>query len=255
MVKEAYDFPTELKSIMLVGGKKIPDRKAVVRTDNNTVLGIVGSDYKIVPHKTVIETFENIKTLERERLDLCHKGAVLLARYNIGETERPVAKGDVVRFQLRVFNSMNSSFGVGFELVALRLVCTNGLVVPKSISRLSFKHFNNANVNELPELINRRLINIAPTVNTWKDWLNIHPAENRITEYFKEIKMGERLQKELLPKAVEDAERNGVWGIFNTLTYHITHDIKIRGTGENKALSQRTREQEWLPKFYDFKWN
>ena len=255
MQKEIYDFPTELKSIMLVGGKKIPDRKAVVRTDTGAVLGLVGNDYKIVPHKRVVETFENLDSLKRVRMDVCQNGAVLIARYDIGNTEKAVAVNDVVKFQLRVFNSMNSQFGVGFEVVALRLKCLNGLIVPKTVSRLSFRHFDNARVNELPALINSRMGSLEPTVSTWRNWMKINPTEERIQQYFTEVNMGERLQKELLPKAVEDGRKEGVWGVFNTLTYYITHDIKVRGDGQNKALSQRAKEHDLLTKFYSFNWN
>jgi hypothetical protein len=85
--------------------------------------------------------------------------------------------------------------------------------------------------------------------------MKINPTEERIQQYFEEVKMGERLQKELLPKAIEDGRKEGVWGIFNTLSYYITHDIKVRGDGQNKALSQRSKEHDLLTKFYSFSWN
>jgi hypothetical protein len=150
---------------------------------------------------------------------------------------------------------MNSVFGVGFEVVALRLKCTNGLIVPKTVSRLSFRHFENNHINELPELIRARMGSLEPTVSIWKDWLKIHPSEDRIKQYFEEVKMGERLQKELLPKAVEDSVNEGVWGVYNCITKYITHDIKVRGDGQNKALSQRSKEHDLLTKFYTFSWS
>ena len=48
MTKELYDFSTELRPMVTCNGEKIPERMAVVRTDTNTVLGIVGKDYKVV---------------------------------------------------------------------------------------------------------------------------------------------------------------------------------------------------------------
>src|SRR3989338_11268155 len=102
---------------MTCNGERIPDRMAVVRTDTNKALGIVGKDYKVVPHSRVIETFDRVDILSRKKVDVCKDGAVLVAQYELKEggsiLYSDVKVGDTVSFGLRVFNSMNYESGVG----------------------------------------------------------------------------------------------------------------------------------------------
>ena len=116
-MKELVDFQTELRAIQVCGGRKIPDRKAVVRQDTNEVLGIVGNNYRIVPHQDVIGIFEKVPDLTLKRVDSCQRGAIMFAHFDIRDGDTPlradVAVGDTVNFGLRVFNSFNSIFGVG----------------------------------------------------------------------------------------------------------------------------------------------
>jgi hypothetical protein len=259
MVKEAFDFSTELRPIQVAGGRRIPNRKAVIRTDTGTVLGIVGDNYEIVPHAQVVNTFDKVSFLRRQKVDVCRDGAILFAQYefldgkNVKSAE--VKVGDTINFGLRAFNSYNSVFGVGFELNALRLVCKNGLVIPRTIARLSFRHFQNVDVSKFNELIFAKSDEITKTIDTWKIWRDIHPDEGRVKAFFEEIKLGKRLTDELLPKAMNDISENGLWGCFNTITAYITHDMKTRGDESNRMLAVRNKERELLYKFYSHRWN
>ena len=259
MIKELYDFPTELRPIMICNGERIPDRMAVVRTDTNMALGIVGKDYKIVPHSAVIETFDRVDILSRKKVDVCKGGAVLMAQYELKEGKNilcaDVKVGDTVSFGIRVFNSMNSLFGVGFELNALRLQCKNGLVVPRAIAKLSFRHFQGLDVSRFTELIQEKTREIEPTVEIWKRWMEIKPSPERITEFFKDVDVGKRLTKKLYKKAIESAQGAGVWGLYQVFTHYITHELNTRVAPEDKILIQKDKERSFLDRFYTFNWN
>jgi len=253
-----YKFDVELKSLQVCGGKRVPDRKAVVRKDNGAVLGIVGNNYKIVPHEQVINTFDNLSYLKPRGVNVCREGAILFAQYDFDTKtvdKAEVEVGDVVSFGLRAFNSYNSQFGVGFELNAHRLKCKNGLVVPKTIARLSIRHFQGVTTQKFSELIMAKLPQVDSTIDTWRNWISIKPSEERIRTFFDESKMGKRLANELIEPAIANSQDIGVWGIFNTLTYHITHNLKVRGKEENRMLAVRTKERELLYQFYNFQWN
>ena len=254
-----YEFDVELRNIQVCAGKKIPDRKAVVRKDNGLVLGIVGNDYKPVLHSRVIDTFESVPFLKRNRIDVCQEGRIMFAQYDIktnGDIKKAeVQKGDIVSFGLRGFNSFDTSYGVGFELNANRLVCTNGLVIPKTVARLSFRHFQNVDIPGLARTIQARMEQLNPTVETWKRWLTIHPSKERIQEYLKKVKIGKRIEEELLEKAVIDSTDTGVWGVYQVLTAYVSHGLKLRGKEENRMLAVRNKERELLHGFYKFNWN
>ena len=92
---------------------------------------------------------------------MCVKtGAVLVAQYELKEGRNilyaDVKVGDTVSFGLRVFNSMNYESGVGFELNALRLVCKNGMTIPRAVAKLSFRHFQGLDVSRFTELIQEK---------------------------------------------------------------------------------------------------
>lgn len=259
MTKELYDFSTELRPMVTCNGEKIPDRMAVVRTDTNKVLGVVGKDYKVVSHSKVIETFDRVDILSRKKVDVCKDGAVLVAQYELKEGRSvlyaDVKVGDTVSFGLRVFNSMNYESGVGFELNALRLVCKNGMTVPRAIAKLSFRHFQGLDVARFTELIQEKTREIEPTVETWKRWLEIKPSPERVTAFFEDINVGKRLTEKLYERAIESVRETGVWGLYQVFTHYITHELKTRVAPENRILIQKDKERSFLDRFYTFNWN
>jgi len=255
---EKVNFDVELKGIKVDGGEEIPDRKAVVRTDSGKVLGIVGNSYTPIHHRTVIETFDSMEFLKRKRIDVCRDGSVMFAQYDIGNgqaLQTEVAVGDVVSFGLRAFNSFNLQFGVGFELNANRLVCTNGLVVPKAMARLSMRHFRNISTDGFEDVIKEKMKEFGPTIEIWRNWMKIKPSESRVEQFFKDVNIGQRLGKQLWNEAIDETKKLGVWGLYNTFTKYVTHDLKIRGNESNRMMSVRSKERELLHKFYNYNWN
>ena len=104
MLEENIDFEVALEQIKLESGKVIPNKKAVVRKDSEQVLGVVANNYELTPHRTVVDIFDNIDLLEREKVSLCKGGAVMFANYGFKggniSAETEVAVGDAVRFSL-----------------------------------------------------------------------------------------------------------------------------------------------------------
>ncbi len=257
-MKQAYDFPVETRDIKIEGGIKVEGRKAVVRLDTEkpTPIAVVSDKYKIVPHKDVIETFTRVKGIKEVKVSVCKRGALLLGDYdfNNGLSKQEVAVGDTVQFGLRVFNSYDMTTGVGFEVTALRLVCSNGLLVPSKVARFSFKHFENVEINGLEDSVKGRLSESVKVVEEWGRWLKTVPTEARIKKFFEEAKgLGDK-DKEKLSEASIGLKNRNVWEIYNTVTAHLSHDLKFRKE-EEKVATIRRREQVVLPKFHSFKWN
>ncbi len=261
MIKPIYDFDIELRDVHLNTGEKIEGRKAVYRPDIDKTLGIVSKNYQIVPHKDVIETFDKCPTLYRRKATTCKEGAVLFADYDIGTNgdikKEDVNVGDTISFGLRVFNSYNLYSGVGYEIVGNRLVCKNGMVLPKTLSRLSWRHFENVDVDKFRELITFNMGNIDKTVEIWKTWSKTKAKENRIRAFtdnaIKGGCLGQKVGAELTEKAVVENKKMGVWGVYNVFTAYVTHDLKVRNE-ENRLLSVREKEANLLGRFYDYAW-
>lgn len=251
------DFKVELQDLTLPNGEIVKDKKAVVRLDNSKVLGIVSPQYEIVPHVKVLETFDSLDFLKRTKVDVCKEGALLFAEYRLQngiKHEFEVQKGDVVDFGIRAFNSYNQQTGIGFELIAYRLVCTNGLVVPKGLSRLSFRHFNNDRINDFGGVVRQQFGNVEETVQIWKKWLDTKPSKERISDFYDSVRIGKKEKERLVVESVKDNESLGVWGVFNVATRYVSHELKIMNKS-NRMIAVKNKERELLSKFYLFNWN
>jgi hypothetical protein len=237
----------------------IPKRHVVLREDTLEPLGIVSSNYQLVPHRSVINAFSQIPNLKQDRISLCKNGAIMFADYTIQEKNETllaeVKKGDTVGYQVRAFNSYNMECGVGFEIRALRLVCTNGLTIPKGLCRLSFKHVEGLNMSKLTEIIFQKMEGAREITQIWRKWTDTKVSSSKIAEFCNSLDtLGEKTRERLCQKSLNEHERDGLWGVFNVFTAYTTHETKSR-LPENKVLAQRSKEQEVLSKFYNFDWN
>jgi len=252
---KAVDFPVEEKELQTINGLSVPN-KAIIRTDTNDVLGVMGEDYKLIHHKDVIKKVEkDIPTeLTDRKITLCKNGAVMFAKY---ETPRiravEVRKGDIVKFGIEVFNSYDGTFPVGFMFAAIRLVCTNGMTIPKSIARISVRHTANVELDNISDEFNRRVPLYMKTANRWREWTEIIPTSERVDAFFKKT-LGDRLKK-FFEEEYQVASDKTLWGLYNIFTYYNTHNIKTRKNNEqNKRITQFGFEKRLLNEFYDFDW-
>lgn len=123
------DWQVEKQPIFLQGEKEIANKFATVRTDNNQVLGIVGNQYEVVQN---IEGFEFIDDCLGDGIEFVKAGT-----YNKGERVFIAAKapsveicGDEVIPYILFTNSHDGSGTVKAIFTPMRLVCSNGLMLP-----------------------------------------------------------------------------------------------------------------------------
>lgn len=105
----------------------IPGFRAVIRTDTNTALGVMGRDYTPVQNDSLIQLFEFLH--EDARLDnivAINGGRKIFATATI-DVQGEVSEGDTIRRYLHAFNSFDGSSGFGVFFSDLRVVCANQL--------------------------------------------------------------------------------------------------------------------------------
>jgi len=250
------NFEVVEKKLKTVDGIDVP-HKAIVRADNNMVLGVMGEDYKLVKHSDVLDQIESKipTTLQNRRINICKSGAIMFAKYETPRIQNvEVKKGDIVKFGIEIFNSYDGSLPVGFMFTALRLVCTNGMTIPKSIARICVRHTAGLELDNIKEAFANRLPLYMGTANKWREWTNITPKADRVQSFFKD-RLGKRLSKQF-EENYKKAEDKSLWGLYNLFTYHCTHDIKVRAKQEqNKRLAQFNFEKNVINDFYSYKWN
>jgi hypothetical protein len=103
----------------------VPTHRAMVRTDTNATIGVVGRNYTPVQNESLIQLFEYLR--EDAKIDnivLLHGGRRVFATATIG-IEGEVIPGDKIRRHLHAFNSHDGSTALGVGFFDLRIRCTN----------------------------------------------------------------------------------------------------------------------------------
>jgi hypothetical protein len=135
-----------------------------------------------------------------------------------------------------LFNSFDGGLPAGgFRAFATRLVCLNGMTIPKTIGRFSFRHLGDFNPDPLREALTSRIQPILNTANIWEDWAKFTPNRTKIGE-FVSTHLGRKASEKVLVDYDKLADRS-LWGLYNLLTFHSTHELKVRNV-DNLRLKQ-----------------
>ena len=151
---EAYAFPVELQNVFTKTGKVVPRRKAVVRTDDDKVIGSVSDRYKIFKHEDVMNQADSyISNMGKpeKKCYLTQDGASLTAEYTFRDTSLKIGDnagmGDVVGLRVYVQNSYNGKGALRFRIGAMVVKCLNGMVLPEDKFSLTYRHTKEIEVN------------------------------------------------------------------------------------------------------------
>lgn len=123
------DWPVEKQAMFLESGIKIPDRYALVRPTDNSILSVVGSLYQPVQNADAFSFFDRFVKTGKMKMEtagsLCGgKYVWALARL---EKDVTVGKSDKVRSYLLMMSPHVHGKAMLFQYTAVRVVCWNTL--------------------------------------------------------------------------------------------------------------------------------
>lgn len=225
---QPYDFPIKISDIK-ADDILIPRRYAVIRTDTNEPLGIISDKYQLVHHKTVIDSFRQAlvqtNTDLEEDIALSLNGAYLNAKYTFSKYKDEILKGDYVSMQIYLENSYDTTTSIKFVLGALRLACTNGLIVTERVMSFSQRHTTQQfivkdmadKIIELGSYFNKRVIPQMRKMSL--TYLKPEKSSEGYNKYIKNKTFPLWLIDEAKYKYRE--EDNTVWEFYNSFTYAI----------------------------------
>jgi len=233
-----------------VKDKVIKGKKAIVRTDSGAVLGVVSNRYEVFKHEDVLDSINGVSNnlnLIQPEPSFYKDGAVMHADYYLGATKEIASStvGDMVKFGIRIMNSYDGSFKLSYLLVAFRLVCSNGLVLPKTIRSFSIKHFkSNANRFKGEDIFNRlntSLNDIDSIVSNYDNWARRKVTTQEVNSFLI-TEFGKRESKNLINYSENQIEEYTVWGLYNMLTQYVTYETKARKNNmDNLGLLQHKK--------------
>ena len=236
-----YIDNVKFKKLLTEDGTPINDRRAVVDLDTGNVLGVVSPRYKIVRNSELLEAvqpaIEDLKLNTQPKISQARDGAITYFRFLGEKHQGEVRKGDIVRFGLEFFNSYDGSTPIGFHIIAERLVCINGLVVPKSVRELHVRHSAGASAEGLRENLVEFFPQVKRVVELWKKWNDIQPTKIQLEETMNGL-FSNKHQEAFLERFESSRNQDkNLWGFYNILTHYTTHTMKVRNKG-NAALKQ-----------------
>ncbi|MFA6089669.1 MAG: DUF932 domain-containing protein [Candidatus Woesearchaeota archaeon] len=229
-VTDNYKFPVSV--VPLTAGKIVIDNKfAIVREDTSESIGLVSDSYGLLKHSTVIDNVRELlgKQAYKEKVEVQRNGALLFATYTFPNQQIEVKKGDYVAMQMIVKNSYDGSQAFQIMLGALRLVCTNGMVMGKQFFGFMQKHYSNSgNIDsaQLKERFGGLSLDFKKTLPLMQIMTKKNLPEN--TDAFRNTIKDKVFPQYVAEKAEENFKKEDktVWGYYNALTATITHTPK-----------------------------
>lgn len=257
-IKEAgLDWEVKLNTMSTrVGGEyvKIPNKKAVIRSSDNSVLGIVGDNYKPVQNIEAFNFFQpfldnDMATLETAGSLLNGKRVFVLAK--LKSDNMVIQKDDEVEKYILLSNSHDGSQALRVGFVPIRVVCQNTLNFAenhKASQLIRVRHQGDIiqtldELRETMDLVNKQFIATEEqyqylatkqvNVNDLHKYVKEvftrkqkQELENIVTDYEEKEEI-EKFRKRLMSRVEEVFEMEpakNAWTMYNAVNYYFNHD-------------------------------
>lgn len=241
-------FPVGLSDIN-VPGCDAGSFQAVVRQDTNKVLGVHRRGYNLVPNQEIFQRFEDVLAASEVSLDglevkddLAQEGRMVVRSYIFPAITNEPKVGDIVRFALKVTNSYDGGAAFRAFMSGLRLVCTNGMVVPSDKSSTVYgRHTSGFSPDRA---VSKILFAVDAYQNIWSRqwsrWSEREITADAATAVFEAMPdINQRLMAKLEEAwRIESAQAGPtVWGLYNALTRWSTHaEVRASSAGNRAAI-------------------
>jgi len=250
-------FDIKLEPLQTLDGLYIPteQRRAVVDTTNNRVVGTCGKVYKPTEYYKVVERVNsglrssniNLNDIVVED-NLYDGGGKFHRKITFNKVEQSLAKvDDVVRLELNIHSSLDLSRKISSIFSALRLWCTNGCVTDDYAVQRNYKQTTNLIPDYLATNSIRALEMYENNIEWFDKLLATNITEDDAIKFFKETigkltkptaekkTYSESKVQKLLNRYRKEVglqnKGNTLWTLYNTITNYSTHVDNVDWTG------------------------
>jgi hypothetical protein len=233
-------FPVERVPVFGLFGEEPVDtyHDSIVRTDLEQAqsLSVVSRKYCLVEHKDAFDRFLSAVDVLGDRnlteYDIYNEGSKVQAKWEFPNHQIDV-DGDKINLQLVVRNSYDRTSAFSVLFGAYRLICSNGMVIGKSLSKNRQIHIGMIDINNFgKEILNQAEIHTGTGTDYIKRLQDkaVKDADSVFAKIASVSKIPavhiEAAKAIYLNPAYEaDKERN-MWSVYNAFTQHLTHDVK-----------------------------
>jgi phage/plasmid-like protein (TIGR03299 family) len=257
------DYEVQLTPVSTFDGLVVPKTKAVVRYDNQTVLGVVSDKYVPVQNSQAFGFLDSIVAedgLRYHTAGALGKGEKIWMLAKLPGHIQVKNSADIVDKFLLLSNAHDGSAALRVYFTPIRVVCQNTLALAESRSQgqgVSIMHKGNleAKIREAQQVLgfaNRFYDDALERINRLA---NHYPTQAQLSAYFKELYPDPEEGKEntraanvrqelhrLFEEGIghdEPTIKHSSWLAFNAVTEFVDHVRPTRGTNEVDRDSRR----------------
>lgn len=267
-----------IQTVPIIGGAHdgarigLPDHRATVRSDTNTVLGVVGSKYSVLNNRTMLEVaHEAVDAMGGDfKLESCgsfQQGRKVFACIRTSSFE--AGEGDTLNTYALLSNSHDGTASFEMLNTSIRVVCNNTLNIALSegTNRTRRRHTTNM-LSGVPGLI-RELVAGKDAAAQFEATVGKLASEKLPTTMTEIQSLYEKVYIKMFAKPETDREKrkaselveqwrqlmfnsrntlgNGTdgskWSMLNSITEWADHDRTVRGSSTlpmSEAIERRT---------------
>jgi phage/plasmid-like protein (TIGR03299 family) len=243
------DLDWEAKSMSLSyrnqGKHFTSSRKAIIRGDNGTELGIVSPKYKVVQPIDILETFRQASEsygFKIDRIGSHDDGRIIWGRADAEKSFR-VKGQDKVDGYLYIITSYDGSVATKVMISSVRAICMNALHVVSKGSELrhSWRHSSHFDVEQSMGCIDAYMSGWDTFKKNVERMSEVTMTEKEVTDFvlkaLQKSKVTERVLNNVMPyiKSAYDSPGSdltsvklgdgvvSLWGALNGVTYAVDH--------------------------------
>jgi hypothetical protein len=239
----SFDRAVEVKPLWYGEAKdqEVKGWKGIYNQSKKAMATLAGEDYNLAQHTDVVQGVAdallnlNIKADSR----VGDSGNVIFVDINFPETKIGVKKGEEFFAGIRLINSYNKTTGIIIAPRYMRLVCSNGMVMP---SRM-VKHFNVRHDSSMakdfalviPEIINQ-MVSFEPKLREIVEKSIADSIEwDLMKGIIRKLAVSEKHMKEIEARLPQNPTR---WDLYNAFTNYATHGSQLKPSVEQRLLTK-----------------